>query len=253
MLEDNLRPNVETILPYDVVTLPSEGLFYKNKKKSVKVTYLNASDENLLASQSLQGSGELVNQLILKKVLDKDIQLKDMPECDKQAILVFLRNTAFGTDYTVQLTDPKTKEKFETTLDLSILKTKEVNVKLDDKNEFEFYLEKSKKKAKLKFLTPQDQEDLRKIDETHKNDPVNPFMTKQLEKMLVEVDGTRDRMTIAQFIQTMPIKDAQDVRKMVKNNTPALDLNVTTTTPSGEEMNVSVSLGVEFFRPFYGL
>ena len=89
MLENNLRPDTETILPYDVVTLPSEGIFYKNKKKSVKVTYLNASDENLLASQSLQGSGDLVNQLILKKVLDKDIQISDMPECDKQAILVF--------------------------------------------------------------------------------------------------------------------------------------------------------------------
>lgn len=253
MIEDNLRPDVETILPYDVVTLPSEGIFYKNRKKTLKVTYLNASDENLLASQSLQGSGDLVNQLILKKVLDKDIQIKDMPECDKQAILVFLRNTAFGTDYTVQLIDPKTGDQFETTLDLSILKTKDVNVNLDDKNEFDFYLEKSRKKAKLKFLTPEDQDELRKIDETHKNDPVNPFMTKQLEKMLVEVDGTRDRMTIAQFIQTMPIKDAQDIRKMVKNNTPALDLNVTTTTPSGEEMKVSISLGVEFFRPFYGL
>ena len=120
MLEDNLRPDTETMLPYDMVTLPSEGMFYKNKKKAVKVTYLNASDENLLASQSLQGTGELVNQLIAKKILDKDIQINDMPECDKQAILVFLRNTAFGTDYTVQLTDPKTGEKFETTFDLSI-------------------------------------------------------------------------------------------------------------------------------------
>ena len=78
-------------------------------------------------------------------------------------------------------------------------------------------------------------------------------MTKQLEKMLVEVDGVRDRMTIAQFIQTMPIKDSQDIRKVVKNNTPALDLNVNQKTPSGEEMKVSISLGVEFFRPFYGL
>ena len=78
-------------------------------------------------------------------------------------------------------------------------------------------------------------------------------MTKQLEKMLVEIDGVRDRMTIAQFIQTMPIKDSQDIRKIVRNNTPALDLNATVTTPSGEEMKVGISLGVEFFRPFYGL
>ena len=253
MLQDNLKPDTETMLPYDMVTLPSEGIFYKSKKKSVKVTYLNASDENLLASQSLQGSGELVNQLITRKILDKDINVVEMPECDKQAILVFLRNTAFGSEYKVQLTDPKTEELFETSIDLSVLKTRDIGVETDEKNEFEFYLEKSKKKAKLKFLTPTDEEELRKIDETHKNDPINPFMTKQLEKMLVEIDGVRDRMTIAQFIQTMPIKDSQDIRKIVRNNTPALDLNATVTTPSGEEMKVGISLGVEFFRPFYGL
>jgi len=176
-----------------------------------------------------------------------------MPECDKQAILIFLRNTAFGSEYTVQLTDPKTKEKFTTNIDLSILTTKDINVKFDEKNEFEFYLEKSKKKTKLKLLTPEDTKELIELSETHKNDPISPYMTKQLEKMLVEIDGVRDRMTIAQFIQTMPIKDSQDIRKVVKNNTPALDLNVTQKTPSGEEMKVAISLGVEFFRPFYGL
>jgi hypothetical protein len=35
-------------LPHDVVPLPSQGLFYKNKKKSIKVGYLTASDENIL-------------------------------------------------------------------------------------------------------------------------------------------------------------------------------------------------------------
>ena len=60
-------------------------------------------------------------------------------------------------------------------------------------------------------------------------------------------------MTISQLIQTMPIKDSQDIRKVIRENTPGLDLNIPTTTPSGEQMNVRISLGVEFFRPFYGL
>ena len=34
-------------LPHDVVMLPSRGKFYKSKKKSVKVGYLTASDENI--------------------------------------------------------------------------------------------------------------------------------------------------------------------------------------------------------------
>jgi|TARA_B100000902_G_scaffold387192_1_gene430925 hypothetical protein len=252
-MQEQIPNPEETILPYDVVTLPSQGLFYTNKKKTLKVTYLNASDENLLASPAVQQAGTLVESLLTKKILDKDIVVSDMPDCDKEAVLIFLRNTAFGSDYTVTLTDPKTKKEFETTLDLSVLKLKESNVVVDEKNEFEYLLEQSKKKIKLKFLSPADELYLQEIDKRYKNDPINPYMTKQLERMVTEIDGVRDPMTISQMIQTMPIKDSQSIRKVIRENTPGLDLNIPTTTPSGEEMKVRISLGVEFFRPFYGL
>ena len=35
-------------LPHDVVQLPTGGIFYKHKKKSLKVGYLTANDENIL-------------------------------------------------------------------------------------------------------------------------------------------------------------------------------------------------------------
>jgi hypothetical protein len=38
-------------LPHDVVQLPSGGIFYKNEKKSVKVGYLTANDENILKAE----------------------------------------------------------------------------------------------------------------------------------------------------------------------------------------------------------
>ena len=252
MLQDNLQPNNDTLLPYDVVTLPSQGIF-TNGKKTEKETYLNASDENLLSSQALLSTGKLVDSLIDRKVLDKDITAIQLPACDKEAILIFLRNTAFGSEYEVELVDKKTKEPFRTKLDLSVLRTKDIGVKLDTNMEFEFMLEKSNKKAKLSFISPQDEQKLTEIDAQYKNDPQTPYMTKQLEMMVKEIDGVRDRMTIAQFIQTMPIRDAQEIRKVIRDNTPSLDLNIPTTTPSGEEMNVKISLGVEFFRPFYGI
>jgi len=252
-MQEQLGQQPETILPYDMVSLPSQGVFYKNKKKSVKVTYLNASDENLLATPSLQASGELVNTLISRKILDKDINVIDMPECDKEAILVFLRNTAFGSDYKITLKDPKTEESFETTLDLSILKTNDVGVELDNNNEFNHYLEVSKKKVKLSFLTPQNERTLKILDEQNKNAVVNTYMTKQLELMVKEIDGNREPMTIAQFIQTMPIRDSQSIRKIVRENSPSLDLTIPVLTPSNEEINARITFGVEFFRPFYGI
>ena len=66
-MQEHLHNPEESILPYDVVTLPSQGLFYTNKKKTLKVTYLNASDENLLASPAVQQAGTLVDTLLAKK------------------------------------------------------------------------------------------------------------------------------------------------------------------------------------------
>ena len=245
--------HMESILPYDMVSLPSQGIFYQNGKKSVKVTYLNASDENLLATPSMIGSGELVDALLSRKILDKDIVVADMANCDKEAILVFLRNTAFGSDYTVSVLDPKTNTEFQTKIDMSVLKTKDIAVEVDERGEFEHYLEMSKKKCKITLLSPTHEKELKEIEETYKEQKISPYMTKQLEMVVKEIDGNRDPMTISQFIQTMPIKDSQEIRKVVRKNAPELDLNVKVMTPSNEEIGVRINFGVEFFRPFYGI
>jgi hypothetical protein len=153
----------------------------------------------------------------------------------------------------VTLNDRKTNKEFNTKIDLSVLKTKDIGVELDENNEFEHYLEISKKKVKLTFISPSDEQELKKIDELHKNDLISPYMTKQLGKMLKEIDGVRDSMTIHQFIQTMPIRDSQLIRKVVRDNTPELDLTVTVTTPSNDTQELRINFGVEFFRPFYGI
>jgi len=245
--------HMESILPYDMVSLPSQGVFYQNGKKSVKVTYLNASDENLLATPSMIGSGELVDALLSRKILDKDIVVADMANCDKEAILVFLRNTAFGSDYTVSVLDPKTNTEFQTKIDMSVLKTKDITVEVDERGEFEHYLEMSKKKCRITLLSPTHEKELKEIEETYKDQKISPYMTKQLEMVVKEIDGNRDPMTISQFIQTMPIKDSQEIRKVVRKNAPELDLNVKVMTPSNEEIGVRINFGVEFFRPFYGI
>ncbi len=244
---------LETILPYDVVSLPSQGIFYESRKKTVKVTYLNASDENLLSTPSMIGSKKLIHTLLDRKILDKDINVEELAECDKEAILIFLRNTAFGSDYTVKLKDPKTENEFETTIDLSVLKTKDISVDLDEKGEFEHYLEVSKKKCKLTLISPKIEKELQKVNETYKDHPINPYITKQLEMVIKEIDGVRDPMSIAQTIQIMPIKDSQGIRKVIRENAPELDLSVKVMTPSNEEIGARIAFGIEFFRPFYGI
>lgn len=244
-----INPQIE----YDIVELPSRGIYYPNKKKSVKVTYLTASDENILASPSLVQNSSAINEILKRKIADKDINIEELVEEDKEAILIFLRNTAFGSSYTLKFTDPKTKLPFETKVDLSTLKIKDFNLVEDVNGEYKYYLEKSKVDITFKFLTRKQLDEIDRIRENWNGIGVAPVVTKELEFMIKSVGGIRDPMDILHFIEKMPILDSQNFRKFVRTNKPGLDLKQRVITPSGEEIEVEIGLGVEFFRPFFGI
>ena len=221
-MEDKREYVIDPNISYDVVELPSRGIMYPNRTKSVKVAYLTAADENILSSPNLIQSGEVINELLKRKVLTKEVAIEDMVEEDRQAILIFLRNTAFGPEIGMRLTDPKTEEEFETVVDLS-------------------------------ELTPKDEKELNEITNSWNGLGTAPIVTKRLEKMIKSVKGNKDPMNIRNFIETMPIADSQKFRRYVRDNKPGVDLSRTIYAPSGEEVTFNVNFGVEFFRPFYGL
>ena len=53
--------------------------------------------------------------------------------------------------YPVKMTDPTTFEEFETEIDLSKLKTKDLTVQPDENNEFSLYYLEVRKKLSLDF------------------------------------------------------------------------------------------------------
>ena len=244
---------VDPTIAYDVVELPSRGIHYQNKKKSLKVAYLTAADENILSAQNLIATNGVIDELLRRKILDRDIQIEDIVEEDRQAVLIFLRNTAFGPEYKFYLTDPKTEKEFEVSVDMSELKFKDFNLESDSNGEYPYFMEKSKVQITFKFLTPKQEKELDDLRKSWNGQGVAPVVTKQLEMMIKSVAGNKDMMNIHNFVERLPIKDSQDFRKFLKENKPGLDLTKTVKTPSGEDTQVEIGFGVEFFRPFYGL
>ncbi len=237
-------------LPHDIVKLPSGGHTYRPKKESLKVGYLTASDENILMSQNTPKEG-LVMTLLKNKIYEPGFDVGQLLEVDVQAILIFLRNTAFGPEYDYIITDPKTNIKFETKIIVD-----EVNYikPLHDAGPDGFYtteLPKSKYKVKCKLLNMKESNE---IEELSKNYPVGmiaPTVTKKLETQIVELNGSKDKGDISKMISNMPISDSKFLRKFLVECEPQLDLIKTVTAPSGEKVNVMVGFGVEFFRPFF--
>lgn len=233
-------------LPHDVVPLPSQGLFYKNKKKAIKVGYLTASDENTI----MAGGADMTSILLRSKIYEPDIKVDDLLEGDIEAILIFLRNTAFGPDIELNLTDPDTKKSFKTTVSLS-----ELNISKGEKpNEEGFFstkLPKSEMNVKLKPLTYGEILEIQKMVDSYPQGRTAPKVTWRLNKQIVEINGVTDKSEISKFVEQMPIADSKYIRQYLDENEPKLDLKRTVTTPSGEKLTINVGFGVDFFRPFF--
>jgi len=250
-MEDTTRQygQQEFNLPHDVVSLPSKGLFYKNKKKSLKIGYLTAQDENILINAA--NTKGIVNELVRNKLYEPDIRVEDLLEGDLEAVLIFLRNTSFGPDYTFKLRDPKTNKEFEKTIRLDELNIIEPELKPDDNGIFTLKLPKSGNTVKCKLLTIGDIEGIERIIEQYPPNTTPPRVTTRLEKQIVSIDDNSDREYISKFILNLPIMDSKHIRNTLSKCEPKIDLERVVNAPSGERVNVRITFGVEFFRPFF--
>ena len=233
-------------LPHDMVQLPSEGLFYKNKKKAVKVGYLTAADENIL----MGGGLDLTYNLLRSKLYEPDMKIEDMLEGDVEAILVFLRNTGFGPEVELNLVDPQTKKPFKTTVVLDQLSIVKGQTPSED-GTFIVTLPKSEATVKLKPMTYGDINEIQKMIDSYPQGRTAPRVTWRLNKEIVEVNGVTDRAEIVKFVESMPIGDSKFIRQFMNQNEPRLDMTREAIAPSGEKLTVNVGFGVEFFRAFF--
>lgn len=238
-------------LPHDMVELPTRGVFYKTKKKSIKVGYLTANDENLLNNANRKSGEDLMLSLLRSKIYEHDIKPEELMDADIQAILIFLRNTSFGPEYTVQLEDPQTKKSFSTTVLLDELNYKKTEHKPDDSGHFLVKLPKSGVTVKLKPLSFGENIEINKMGEQYPAGMVAPVVTWKLNKQIVEISGDSSKENISTFVSQLPIYDSKFIKNFLRDNTPSLDLEKTVIAPSGEMVTFDVALGVEFFRPFF--
>jgi hypothetical protein len=237
-------------LPHDVVKLPTGGLFYKSKKKSVKVGYLTAADENIIMGGNESKDGVIMS-LLRNKIYEPDLKPEELLDGDIQAILIFLRNTSFGPEYNFTLTDPETGKQFKTTILLDELSFKQTSVKPHDEGYFITKLPKSGFDIKIKPLSFGESDEIENQLRNYYSNRIPPRQTYKLNKMIIEINGNVDKGFIAQTIENLPIMDAKYIRNFMNENEPGLDLNRKIIAPSGNEVSFQISFGVDFFRPFF--
>ena len=238
-------------LPHDVVELPSRGLYYKNKKSGVKVGYLNATDEDVLSS-GVKNNNLLIT-LLRNKLYEPEIKPEDLLDGDIEAILIFLRNTSFGPEYTLNLTDPATGKMFQHTFVIDEVNFKKPNTTPNEDGTYTTTLPRTGAIVKLRLLTLGDKSKITDMETKYPKGRVAPITIWTLQEQIVELNGETDRGKIIEFVQNMPIMDSKHIKRFISQNEPGLDLTLEVIAPSGENVSTSITFGVDFFRPFFDL
>lgn len=253
-METNYNAGLVQEPPHDVIELPSRGKFYANKKATLKVAYLTASDENILTSPNLLQSGRVLEVLLKNKILDRDITPEQLLSGDRNAVLFFLRSTGYGSEYEVNLVDPKTQTEFKHKFDLDSIVIKETEAEIDDKGLISFSLPRAKKVVKFKYLTQGEEDKIMKDDEARRKkmgkDAVSEILTKRMAAQIAEIDGITDKAQIQGFVNNMPVSDSWALRKYIADNEPGLDLDFEVEAPSGDNFRTELPITPGFLWPY---
>jgi len=235
---------------FDLLPLPSEGKLYRGKRPNLKVAYMTTADENILSSPNLLSSGDFLEILMNRKILESDIRYRDLHVGDRNAIMLWIRATSYGEMYPVTLFD-ENEVPFETEINLNDLKVKKLGAEPDSEGYFDFLLPVIKKNIKFKLLTVGDVEDIEKklVKEKEEGIPVNNLNTYSLERQIIEVEGERDKNYIRDFVQSLRVRDAKELRTYITKIESGIELEINVGTPGGGSIKTFLPLNYRFFWP----
>lgn len=237
-------------LPTETVDLPSKGLMYPENSTlasgKVEMKYMTAREEDILTNQSYITNGTVIDRL-LKALIVSDINYDDILVGDKNAIMVAARILSYGKDYVINYAGA------EHTVDLALLDNKELEEGLykGPETEFEFTLPSSGIEIKFKLLThgmekkiDNEIKGLKKIQKENA-----PEATVRLKHMITEVDGSRERKEVRDFVENYFLaRDARSFREFYNSIQPDVDMNITLEV-NGEEEDVDLPITLNFFWP----
>jgi hypothetical protein len=246
-------------IPHEVVPLPSNGKVYPPGSslhgcESVEIKAMTAKEEDILTSRALLKKGTVITELIRSCMVDKSVNPLDLISGDRNALMVAIRITGYGPEYSVEMECPECNVKSPHEFDLASLPINRLEIEPVSlgSNLFEFVLPRSKKNVKFKFMTGRDEEEIMVMGEKQKKLglPVDSNVTTNLLYAIQSIEGIEDRAKIANFIKVMPASDSLALRDYMRLNEPGISMKQETTCSAcGHVEEVNMPLGVSFLWP----
>jgi hypothetical protein len=248
-------------VPVETVPLPSNGVVYPSDSplhglEMLDIKAMTAREEDILTSRALIKKGTVITHLLDSCITTPNVTSSDLIVGDRNAIMIAIRITGYGSDYGADVTCPECATRQSKRFDLAELPIKRLNIKpvAKGQNEFAFILPVTQKKVTFKFLTGADEEQI--STESGRRRKLMPeiqtdnLVTNRLEKTIVSVEGVTDKVKLNSFVRQMPALDSRRLRTYMDDAEPGMDMRVTLECDScGDSSQVSLPIGAGFFWP----
>lgn len=253
---------------FDILPLPSKGLSYKNKCNRVKVYHMDGEDESLLTAPNLIASGDLIDELLqkkVKKVNDDEpfINPLDMLEGDRMSILIFLRSQ-MNPFFNMNAKNPNDGKIYKVIADLRTLKIKENIEEPDGNGLYEYkikegYWNEEEQKMmpitiKYRMMTGKDEKKIRVEQSLNKDKKKNKYSILKFQQLVVSLNGDTSEKNILTYSYCIPLMELRKFMKHIEDNKCGYDLYTDVkATDGGVAFKTFLNLSTtEFFYPSIG-
>ena len=243
------------VVPTEFVDLPSQGRFYPeghplHGQDSIEIKQMTAKEEDILTSRTLLKKGVALERLISSLIVDAAIDPKTLLIGDRNAIIIAARVSGYGNDYSTKIQCPACEAKQTYTFNLNSAHVyhgednENLRAKINANGTITCRLPKTQVEVVARLLTGKDEKSITSIVKSDNQ------ISKQLETLIVSVNGDSSREAIKYVANNIPSMDSRHLRMAIKKATPNVDLTQEfSCTECGHTQEMEVPLTADFFWP----
>jgi len=278
-----LQAPEEKLIPWENCKLPSLGLFYGWEQPFCQVRAMGQAAEKILATQRLAQSGQSIDYLFNECCrFQNGLDPLDLLAGDRIYLLYYLRGITHGNIYEFAVTcqRPDCQQVSTHSYDLNQLAS---TIKWADPNlggepfrvQLPYLTETTRRDfwVGLRFLRGRDMNNLvttrrlrkklyaapavragrpnaQRRPNVHAEPTIDDTLTENLQMVIDNVMGVKDRAKVAAFVARMHATDTSAVREWLRDNSPGIETTITMTCPEcGQEFMTELPITESFFRP----
>ena len=261
VMQDNSE-GFSFVVPTEFVELPSEGRYYPEGHSlrghdSIEIKQMTAKEEDLLTSRTLLKKGVALDRVIQNLIVDRSINATSLLVGDRNAIIVAIRKSGYGPEYSTKVTCPSCATAQEYLFDLNELEIKsssdlsEANINNNEDGTFQLTLPATGAEISFRLLTGYDEKNFAKAAENDRKRKLEEKnVTRQLKNIVVSVNGDDSPQAIQYLVNNLPSLDSRHLRLAYELAAPNVDMTHHFECAECDyEQHLEVPLTADFFWP----